>query len=293
MQKVVVTGGAGFIGSHLVDALVSKYDVVVLDNLSTGKKSYINKKAKFYKVDVKDYKALRKHFKGAKYVFHLAAQARVQPSIVDPSKCFDNNVLGTFNVLLAARDEKVKRVIYSASSSAYGDENKVPFREDMHTYPKNPYALFKLMGEDMCKMFYSLYDLETVCLRYFNVYGDRQPTTGAYATVIGIFMDQKKKKQPLTVVGTGRQRRDFTHVSDVVQANILAIDSVDAPGETINIGTGKNYSVIQVAKMISKDIKFIPQRLGEMKETLADISWAKKVLHWSPKVELKEWLKNV
>lgn len=293
-MKLLVTGGAGFIGSNLVDELVKLgHQVLVIDNLSTGKKKFINLKAKFYRKDIRDYKSIKPLFKGVDCVFHLAAQPRIQPSIINPAKSFANNVLGTFNVLLAARDSKVKKFIYSASSSAYGDQKSMPLKEGMIPNPKNPYALFKYNGEEMCNLFNKLYDLPTVCLRYFNVYGERQSNKGAYCTVIGIFLRQKEADQPLTIVGNGNQRRDFTYVGDIARANILAMKSKKAVGQLINIGSGQNHSVNEVAKMIDPKHIFIPPRPGEAKITLADISKAKDILGWQPKVMLNEWLKKV
>ncbi|MDP3697754.1 MAG: NAD-dependent epimerase/dehydratase family protein [Candidatus Taylorbacteria bacterium] len=293
-MKLLVTGGAGFIGSNIVDELVSQgHRVLVIDNLSLGKKEYINKKAKFYKKDIRNYKTIKPLFKGVDCVFHLAAQPRIQPSIINPAESFSNNVLGTFNVLLAAKENKVKKFVYSASSSAYGDQKSMPLKESMIPNPKNPYALFKYNGEEMCALFHKLYSLPTVCLRYFNVYGERQANEGAYCTVIGIFLRQKKAGQPLTIVGDGNQRRDFTYVKDVARANILAMRSKKAVGHLINIGSGRNYSVNEVAKMVDPRHVFIPPRPGEAKLTLADISKAKKLLGWKPKVMLEDWLAKV
>lgn len=293
-MKLLVTGGAGFIGSNLVDELVKqKHQVIVIDNLSTGKRENLNPKAKFFKKDITNYKSIKPLFKGVDCVFHLAAMARIQPSIIDPASSFDNNVRGTFNVLLASKEGKVKRVVYSASSSAYGDQKKLPLREGMAPKPKNPYALFKYMGEEMCHLFYELYGLPTVCLRYFNVYGERQPTEGTYATVIGKFLRMKKDGTPLTIVGDGNQRRDFTYVKDVARANILAMKSKKAVGRLINIGTGHNHTVNEIAKLIDHGFVFIPPRPGEARTTLADISEASKHLGWQPKIKLADWLKNV
>lgn len=293
-MKCLVTGGAGFIGSNLVDELVGLgHQVLIIDNLSLGKKKNLNPKAKFYKKDIRDYKSIKPLFRGVDCVFHLAAQPRIQPSIIDPATSFDNNVLGTFNVLLACKENKVPKIVYSASSSAYGDQKSLPLKEEMRANTKNPYALFKYMGEEMCHLFCQLYGLPTVCLRYFNVYGERQLVEGAYSTVIGIFLKQKKEGKPLTIVGDGNQRRDFTYVKDVVRANIMAMKSRKAIGHLINIGSGQNYSVNEVAHMIDKNHKFIPPRLGESRVTLADISKAKKLLGWQPQVTLENWLKKV
>ncbi len=299
-MKILVTGGAGFIGSHIADALVNGHEVIVLDNLSTGKKSYVNKKARFFNADIKNFGKIKNLFNGVDYVFHAAAQARIQRSIKDPLETFENNVTGALNVLLASKSAGVKKVVYSASSSAYGEHEKMPLHEDIEIKPKNPYALSKVIGEQLCKLFSELYGLKTISLRYFNVYGPRQFDEGAYATVIGIFLKQKLANKPLTLVGKGTQRRDFTYISDVVKANILSMNSKAGNGEIINIGTGKNYSINEIAEMIlgtniDEAIKkglagYIPPRPAEVHETLADISEAKKLLEWQPSVSFEEGL---
>lgn len=294
-KKILVTGGAGFIGSHLVDALIDKgFEVNVIDNLSTGKKENLNPQAKFHKLDIRDLKKIKPLFKGIDYVFHLAAQPRIQPSIINPAESHSNNVVGTFNVLIASRDAKIKKFIYSASSSAYGDQENLPLREDMIPRAKSPYSLFKLIGEYYCKLFNELYGLPTVSLRYFNVYGSRQPREGAYATVIGIFLRQAKVGRPLTIVGNGKQTRDFAHARDVVRANILAMKSNKVgKGEIINIGSGKNYSVNKIASLISEKVIYIPSRLAEVQDTLADNTKAKKLLNWQPMVEIEEGIEEL
>lgn len=287
MPKAVVTGGAGFIGSHVADALLARgFDVHVIDNFSSGKRERLNPKVVLHEADIRDREALGPILKGAEFVFHLAALARVQPSIQDPQPFHETNINGTFNVLGAARDAGVKRVIYSASSSAYGDQELLPLEEGMAPRPMSPYALQKLVGEYYCRLFSDLYGLGTVSLRYFNVYGPRQTTAsdGPYATVIGIFLEQRQNGRPLTIVPDGEQRRDFTHVSDVVRANLLAMESPAAgKGEVINIGTGENYSVRQVAGLIGGPAVFTEPR-REPKETRADISRAKELLAWEPRV---------
>ncbi len=310
--KIIVTGGAGFIGSHVVDRLVNEgYFVTVLDNLSTGKKSQINKKAKFINADIKNLKEIKKYFKEADYVFHLAARARIQPSIIDPAPTFDDNIIGTLNVLLASRNAGVKKVIYSASSSAYGDQKSFPLREEMREDFKSPYSLSKYVGEKTCELFSKLYGLKTVSLRYFNVYGPRQLTDGAYATVVGIFIKQLQNGKPLTIVNPGTIRRDFTHVSDVVEANILAMKSQKiGMGEVINIGCGNNYSINEVASLILRNKKpeirfaganflskphavYIPERSGESKITLADNKKAQQLLGWKPKVSFEDGITSL
>jgi UDP-glucose 4-epimerase len=294
-NKVLVTGGAGFIGSHLVDALIEKgFNIIVIDNLSLGKKEYLNPKAEFHQLDIRDLEKIKSLFKGIDYVFHLAAQPRIQPSIINPAESHSNNVVGTLNVLIAAKDAKVKKFIYSASSSAYGDQKSLPLREDMIPQPKSPYSLFKLIGEHYCKLFNELYNLPTGCLRYFNVYGPRQSSEGAYATVIGIFLRQAKTGQPLTIVGDGKQTRDFTHVKDIVLANILAMESKKVgKGEIINIGTGQNHSVNKIASLISKKFVHNPPRPAEVQDTLADNTKAKRLLDWQPRIEIEQGIKEL
>lgn len=293
--KALVTGGAGFIGSHLVDTLIEKgFDVIIIDNLSTGKKEYLNPKAEFHKLDIRDLEKIRPAFKGINYTFHLAAQPRIQPSIVNPEESHSNNVVGTLNVLIASRDAKIKKFIYSASSSAYGDQKTLPLKEDMIPGPKSPYSMFKWIGEEYCRLFNELYGLPTVSLRYFNVYGPRQSCEGAYATVIGVFLRQAKNKEPLTIAGNGKQSRDFTHVKDVVQANILAMQSIKADkGEIINIGSGKNYTINEIAYFISNKTKNIPPRSAEVQATLADNNKAKRILNWKSTISIEEGIKEL
>ena len=292
--KVIVTGGAGFIGSNLAKALVKKgLDVHVVDNLSGGKKQNVPKGATFHLADINNLEALKTIFEGAKYVFHLAALPRVQFSIENPVETALANEVGTVSVLTASVNAGVKRVIYSASSSAYGDQKVMPLREDFIANPKSPYGLQKYVGELYCKIWKQIFGLETVCLRYFNVYGPGQSSEGAYALVIGKFIKQKKMGQELTITGDGKQTRDFTSVHDVVRANILAMESTKVgSGETINIGCGDNKSIIEVAKLIGGKIVHIPPRF-EPKDTLADNKLAKKLLGWSPKVSLKEGIKEL
>ena len=293
MSKCLVTGGAGFIGSNLVDALIERGDeVVIIDNLSTGKKENINPKAQFIEVDITNLDAIKPLFAGIDYVFHLAAFARVQPSIEDPITSNNINLNGTLNVLVAARDAKVKKLVYSASSSAYGDQSEMPLREDMPAHPLSPYGVQKYVGELYCRMFSEIYGLPTVSLRYFNIYGKRQLLEGAYCLVMGIFVKQRLDGKAMTITNDGEQRRDFTSVVDAVRANIMAAENEDVKmGEVMNIGRGKNYSVNELAAMIGGPSEFSGQRI-EPKETLADNSLAKKLLDWEPTVDLPEWLEE-
>lgn len=294
-MKCLVTGGAGFIGSNLVDKLVELgHDVNCIDNESSDAniEFYYNEKVKNYKLDICDYDKILPLFENVDYVFHLAAEARIQPSIKNPLKAVRSNVLGTANVLQASREKRVKRVIYSSTSSGYGF-NPIPNSEDQPDDCLNPYSVSKVGAEKLCSMYTKLFGLKTIVLRYFNVYGDRQPLKGQYAPVIGIFKRQKENGEPLTIVGDGLQRRDFTNVRDVVQANVLsATKDIDENlyGTVFNVGTGTNHSVLEVAKMISDNYVFIDARLGEMRETLADNSKIRKILGWEPSVKLEDYI---
>ena len=293
-MKYVVVGGAGFIGSNIVDKLVEQnHEVVVIDNLSTGKRENINPKVKLEYIDISDPKQdknMTEVMKGADSVFLLAAKARVQPSIENPVEYETNNTIGTLNVLKCASDAGVRRVVYSASSSAYGNTDKLPSKESDPVNPLSPYGAQKYYGEVMCKMFSEVYGLETVSLRYFNIYGERQNVGGAYAMVIGIFVDQLLNGNPMTITGNGEQRRDFTYVGDVVNANILASQSENVgKGEVINIGNGDNRSINELADMIGGDIVNIAPVI-EPRETLANNSKAEELLGWKPTQNIEEWI---
>ena len=295
MNKALVTGGAGFIGSNLVDMLIDNgVDVLVIDNLSTGKIENINGKATFFKEDLSiiETNKLVSILNGVDVIFHLAALARVQPSIENPLPYNEANVTATLNILYAASKSKVKRVVYSASSSCYGDSQSVPQREQDPTNPLSPYGLQKYIGEQYCRMFSEVYELDTVSLRYFNVYGERMSLQGAYCLVTGIFARQMQKGEPLTITNDGNQRRDFTYVGDVVNANILAAThSNNLNGEVFNIGNGKNVSINEVADMFGGEKIYGEQRL-EPFETLADNKKARDILNWTPKGNLLKWIKN-
>ena len=286
--KVVITGGAGFIGSHLADALVQNgYEVQVIDNLSGGKRENLNPKTIFHKVDIRALEAIKPIIKSAKFVFHCAALPRVQYSVEHPVETNEVNVTGTLNVLIASQEGGVKRVIYSGSSSAYGDQPKLPLAETMFPNPKSPYGLQKYIGDLYCKVWSEVYALETVSFRYFNVYGPRLNPDGAYALAIGKFLKQRKAGRPLTIWGDGTQTRDFTHARDVVRANLLAMESKKVgKGEVINIGAGRNFSVNQLAKLIGGPVVHEPPRI-EPHDTLADNSLARKLLGWNPEVTLE------
>ena len=291
----LVTGGAGFIGSHLVDCLLERgHKVVCVDNESADNDNfYWNKDAYNINVDITDYKALKNAFTNVSYCFHLAAEARLQPAINNPIEAVHKNCVGTTTVLQCAREAGVKRVVYSSTSSAYGN-NPYPNVETQPDDCLNPYSASKAAGEKFCKMYSSLYGLETVVLRYFNVFGERCPTRGQYAPVIGIFDRQKESGEPLTIVGDGSQKRDFIYVKDVARANYLAAIThlKDEKGQVFNVGSGKNYSVQQIADSISDNQTYIAERSGEMDTTLADITKIGKTIGWEPEVDVLEWIKQ-
>lgn len=297
-MKVLVTGGAGFIGSHLVDKLIElDHQVICIDNESaeSNEQFYWNPKAQNHKLDICEYHKIYALFDEVDVVFHLASDARIQPAILDPKKSIDTNVLGTFNILEASRRNSVGRVILSSTSSAYGKSNPVPNIETQKEDCLTPYSAAKVFGENLSKVYFNLYGLKTISLRYFNVYGNRQPLKGQYAPVIGLFLKQSKEGRALTVVGDGTQRRDFTYIDDAISANILAgFEDVDdkAFGQVYNVGFGKNYQILDIARMVSDKIEFIPARLGEAKETLSDTNKIRSEFGWSPTKSLEEWIKG-
>lgn len=294
MKKALITGGAGFIGSNLVDSLIDKgWEVIVIDNLSSEahEQFYFNDKAIYHQCDIVDFNAIRPLFNGIDYVFHLAAESRIQPAILNPTYAIQVNSVGTCNVLQSAREAKCERVIYSSTSSAYGLKNTPPLKESMERNCLNPYSISKTNGEDLCKMYTDLFGLKTIIFRYFNVYGDRQCTKGQYAPVIGLFLKQKAEGKAMTVVGDGLQTRDYTNIKDVVNANILATECNIGFGEIFNIGTGKSYSILDLCRLIGGEFVHIPSRIGESRYTQADNSKAKKFLNWAPKIKLEDYLK--
>jgi nucleoside-diphosphate-sugar epimerase len=294
--KVAVVGGAGFIGSNLVDALIEDgEDVIVVDNLSSGYRRNLNVKAPLHQIDIAtDSEALASALNGREVVFLTAALPRVPRSIEDPVGTHAVNVTGALRVLKAAVDAGVRRVVYSSSSSVYGDQPTLPLTEDMVPGPLNPYACQKLMGEIYARNFARIYGLETVCLRYFNVYGPRQVTEGAYRLVISIFMDQRRQGEPLTIHGDGEQTRDFTWVGDVVRANMLAgrSDRVGR-GEPINIGSGTEVSVNRIAELIGGPSVRVPPRGFDERFKRAGIQRAKELLGWEPRVRIEEGIRRV
>lgn len=292
-QKAVVTGGAGFIGSHLVDALVERGDDVhVVDNYAGGRhEERSNTKATYHELDVLDTEKLQKVMEGANTAFHLAALPRVQFSTDHPVESAEVNVLGTISVLTAAVRAGVRRVVYSASSSAYGEQPIMPLSEEMSSNPANLYGLQKYVGELFSKTWTTTYGIETVCLRYFNIYGSRIDPHGSYAMAVGAFLLAKKEGRPITIFGDGTITRDYTHVRDVVRANILAAESPNVgKGEVINIGAGRNVTIQYLAELIhgSKEgIQYGPPR-QEAHDSKADNTKAKKLLGWEPTVSVEE-----
>lgn len=297
-MKSLVTGGAGFIGSNLVDRLLEMgHEVVVIDNeySDAHDQFYWNDKAENYKYDIRDYEKTRPLYDGVDYVFHIAAEARIQPAINNPIEAVSINSVGTCTVLQCARESGVKKVMYSSTSSAYGLKNELPNVETQHDDCLNPYSISKVNGEKLCSMYTSLYGLPTVIFRYFNVYGERQPLRGQYAPVVGIFLRQHAAGEPLTIVGDGEQRRDFTYVGDVVNANIMAAisnPSSEAYGQVYNVGCGRNYSVNELAAMVSNNTINIPPRLAEARLSLANNQKLRNTFGWEPKVKLEEWIKK-
>lgn len=280
MAKCLVTGGLGFIGSHVVDHLINLgHHVVVIDNLSTGSMDNFNTRAEFVEADINDPNAYPRK---ADYVFHLAALARIQPSIEHPLGSNEVNLTGTLQVLEYCRRVKAK-IIFSGSSSIYAGE-ELPTNELGAKKPKSPYALQKLMCEQYIRLYRELYGIDYAVLRYFNVYGERQITEGAYAAVIGIFLNQKEQGHKLTITGDGEQRRDFTYVGDVADANVMAMGWHG----TFNIGTGLNYSINDIASFVKGETKYLPARKGEVAETLADNTKALKA-GWEPTKTIQEW----
>jgi UDP-glucose 4-epimerase len=298
VKKVVVTGGAGFIGSHLAEALVIKgYHVVILDNFSTGRMDNIrNFKESSHldveKIDITDFSAVSKSFKDAIFVFHLAALADIVPSIQEPLKYHNANVNGTIAVLEAARKAGVKKFIYAASSSCYGIPDRYPTPETAPIRPMYPYALTKNLGEQYVMHWNQTFNLPSLSLRLFNVYGPRSRTSGTYGAVFGVFLAQKLAGKPFTVVGDGTQTRDFTYVTDVVDAFVKAAES-DKRGEIYNVGSGGTYSVNRLVELLGGNVTYIPKRPGEPDCTFADTHKIRRDLRWSPKVSFEDGVKQI
>lgn len=293
-MKSIVTGGAGFIGSHIVDKLLSLgHEVTVFDTETSQVHDffYYNDRARYFKLDVADYENTRPLYENIDYVFHCAAESRIQPTLKNPLLTIRTNTLGTGTVLQCAREAGIKKVIYSSTSSGYGLKNTPPLSEDMPDDCLNPYSVSKISGEKLCNMYTRLFGLKTVTFRYFNVYGPREPLKGPYAPVVGLFLRQLKAGETLTIVPDGTQRRDFTHVDDVVNANILAMETDhEHYGEIFNVGTGRNHSILELAAMISSNTKMIEPRLGEAYITLANISKTQRVFGWNPTKQIEDYI---
>lgn len=295
-MRCLVTGGAGFIGSHLVDRLLGGgHEVVVLDNFSTGRRQNLLQHGSrpgltIHEGDVARLKAVQPLFEGVEWVFHLAALADIVPSIVRPLEYYRSNLDGTVEVLEASRQAGVKRFIYAASSSCYGIPDIYPTPETAPISPQYPYALTKYLGEECVLHWGKIYKLPVLSLRFFNVYGPRSRTSGTYGAVFGVFLAQKLKGKPFTVVGDGNQTRDFTFVTDVVEAIVMAAGSEHA-GLVLNVGSGKAYSVNCLVELLGGNVVHIPERPGEPRCTQADITRIKSLLGWNPKVTLEKGVK--
>ncbi|MBN2406686.1 MAG: SDR family oxidoreductase [Elusimicrobia bacterium] len=301
-ERYLVTGGAGFIGSNIVDELVTKgKEVVVLDNFCTGFRKnleHLKGRIELIKGDIRNMRTVMKACRGCKYVLHQAALRSVPRSVDDPASTNDVNITGTLNILIAARDSGVKRVVYASSSSAYGDTEALPKVETQRPLPISPYAVSKLTGEHYCRAFSHTFGLETVSLRYFNVFGPRQSPESKYAAVIPIFIKQAKEGKPLTVHGDGKQSRDFTYVKNVVNANLLAAKAENVSGQLFNVACSNRYSVLDVANGILANLgvkvpfEHLPARAGDVKHTQADISKAQKLLGYKVEVDFGDGIKR-
>lgn len=297
-KRILVTGGCGFIGSHLVDLLLTNgYKVRVIDNLSTGRLDNLelhknNKNLEIIVEDIINLEKIKIYFAGIDKVFHLAAMADIVPSIVDPVRYYNSNVVGTMSVVEVSRLCGVKKIIYAASSSCYGIPAAYPTPETAEIRPQYPYALTKYLGEATLLHWGAVYKLPVISLRLFNVYGPRSRTSGAYGAVFGVFLAQKLNKQPFTIVGDGSQSRDFVYVTDVVNAFVMAADSA-CQGEFMNVGTGKPQSINYLARLLGGEIVYISKRPGEPDCTHADNAKIKKMLGWAPKVTFEDGVKNM
>ena len=293
-MNIIVTGGAGFIGSHLVETLIANGNsVTVIDNLCTGRLENLSKvkgRVNLLNLDISRNDDLSKYFENVDKVFHLAGLADIIPSIRNPVDYYRTNVNGTFNVLEASRKANVKKFIYSASASCYGLPELCPTPESSEIKPMYPYALTKWLGEELVMSWKKIYSLPTISLRFFNVYGPRSRSSGTYGAVFGVFLAQKIAEKPFTIVGDGNQTRDFTYVSDVVDAMIKASES-NVEGEIFNIGSEKDVSVNKIAELLGGKKVYIPKRPGEPEKSLADISKIKKMLSWSPSTSLEDGIK--
>lgn len=297
-MKALVTGGAGFIGSHLCELLLSRgHDVIAVDSLACGRlNNFISfekhPRFRFIKADIRDFESLQPSFHGIEWVFHLAGLADIVPSIEQPANYYSTNVTGTFNVLESARAHGIKRLVYAASSSSYGTPEMYPTPETSQIRPQYPYALTKYMGEELVLHWAKTYKLPALSLRLFNVYGPRSRTTGAYGAVFGVFLAQKLNGKPFTVVGDGKQTRDFTYVTDVAEAFLRAAESGHS-GEAMNVGSNNHYSVNRLVELLGGDVVHIPKRPGEPDCTFADVSKIRRLLGWETKVSFEEGVQRM
>ena len=296
-KRSIITGGAGFIGSNLTDHLVRiGHKVIVLDNFVSGKKSNLShhrkQDVKIIKIDISKSKNLDKYFKGVHYVFHFAALAQIIPSIKNPKKYFKNNVSGTLKVVEAAKRAKIKKLVYAASSSCYGIPKKLPASEKDKIDLNNPYAVTKFIGEEIIMRYALMFKMPSISFRFFNVYGPRLNISGQYSAVIGNFLSQIKNNKALTIVGDGKQTRDFIHVDDIAKACVKVIKSKYI-NKIYNLGSGKKTSINTLAKIFNGKKKFIPNRPGEAKNSLADISKLKKDINWHPRISLEKGIKQL
>ena len=299
-MKILVTGGAGFIGSHLCELLIKKKEitkVIVIDNLQDGKKKNLNhiissNKLKLVKKDINNFKSITKYFKNIDSVIHLAALSDIVPSINDPKNYMKTNIMGTMNVLEAMRKNKVKKIVYAASSSSYGIPKKYPTKENEIINPKYPYAFSKNIGEQVIQHWSKVYKIKYISLRLFNVYGPRSRTHGAYGAALGVFLKQKIANVPFTIVGNGKQKRDFIYVKDVCEAFYKAAIT-KKKNLVLNVGYGKPHSVNYLTNLIKGEKIFIPKRPGEPNITHANIDEIKKALKWKPKINLEQGIKIV
>jgi len=292
-MKTLITGGAGFIGSHLADLLIaSGHEVVVIDNLSNGRKSNIEHLLKkknfiFHKLDITNMDDIEPIFVDVDWVFHLAGMADIVPSIESPKEYYDCNVTGTFNVVEASRIAGVKKIVYAASSSSYGIPDNYPTAETADIRPQYPYALTKYMGEELVMHWSQTYNIPSIVLRLFNVYGPRSRTTGAYGAVFGVFLSQKIHNKPYTVVGDGTQTRDFTYVTDVAAAFLRAAETTTT-SVALNVGSDNHYSVNRLVELLEGEVTYVPKRPGEPDCTYADTTRIHEVLNWKTKVSFED-----
>lgn len=295
IARCLVTGAAGFIGSSIVDELVNRgHKVISLDDESANNENFFwNKEAENYKLSICNYENIVTLFKNIDYVFHLAAESRIVNAIENPLNTYNVNIIGTHNILKSALIHKIKRVVFSSTSSIYGS-NPSPNSELDNANCLNPYSISKLAAENICKFFSNSYNLPITILRYFNVFGDRAPSNGVYAPVTSIFLKQYKEKKPLTVVGDGKNMRDFIYINDVVKANLdfCFFKQKKSFNDVFNVGSSSNISILRLAKLISNNIKFIPARIGEAKTTLADIKKINSTINWLPSIKIENWIKK-